>query len=172
MRPDEKADVQDFLLWFFLNSDLSQNWLRGMQKTIFALGDRGVGKTDIASAVIDDLSTRSGVADLPALSEHIIILAVIPGNLRTNVFRDQRPAIKLLTYPVNYPAVNGAYTQLWAGLSLDLSLDKSGSFVAPFGRFYPMRSDLEAATKLESEGGNGSTQKFWDWSEEQLKPFY
>ncbi len=36
-----------------------------MQKTIFALGDRGVGKTDIASAVIDDLSTRSGAADLP-----------------------------------------------------------------------------------------------------------
>ncbi|KAI0142660.1 hypothetical protein GGR57DRAFT_486114 [Xylariaceae sp. FL1272] len=101
----------------------------------------------------------------------IISLAVNPGNLRTALLRDQSTLFKVLTYPTLYPPSNGAYTQLWAGFSPDVTLDKSGSYVAPFGRFYPMRSDLEAAAKSEKDGGNGSTEKFWNWSEEQLRPF-
>ncbi|KAI0188076.1 hypothetical protein F4808DRAFT_64266 [Astrocystis sublimbata] len=101
----------------------------------------------------------------------IVSLALNPGNLRTDLFRDQSSLFKIMTHPLNYPAINGAYTQLWAGLSPDVSLNKSGSYVAPFGRFYSMRSDLDAATVPESEGGNGSTQKFWDWSMEQLRQF-
>lgn len=43
--------------------------------------------------------------------------------------------------------------------------------VAPFGRFYPLRSDLSNATKLESEGGTGGAYKFWEWAEEQIKEY-
>jgi hypothetical protein len=28
-----------------------------------------------------------------------------------------------------------------------------------------------AASKMESEGGNGIAHKFWEWNEEQVKPY-
>ena len=43
--------------------------------------------------------------------------------------------------------------------------------VAPFGRFMAIRPDLLEATKLETEGGTGIGAKFWEWTEEQVKPY-
>ena len=43
--------------------------------------------------------------------------------------------------------------------------------VIPFGRFHTLRKDLPNATKSESEGGTGGTQKFWDWNEAQVKQY-
>lgn len=104
-------------------------------------------------------------------NEGIIGLGVNPGNLRSELFRHQSFTFKLLTGPANYPIFNGAYTQLWAGLSSEVTADKAGTYVAPFGRFYEPRSDLEAATKSEAEGGSGTFKNFWDWSEEQVKKY-
>lgn len=103
--------------------------------------------------------------------EGIIGLGVNPGNLRSELFRHQSTAFKILTGPAKYPIINSAYTQLWAGLSPDVTADKAGSYVAPFGRFHGIRSDLEAATKSEAEGGNGTFGKFWNWSEEQVSKY-
>lgn len=66
---------------------------------------------------------------------------------------------------------NGAYTELWAGLSPEVTLEKAGSFVYPFGRFGKIRPDWANAIKPVSEGGNGTTQKFWEWSEEQVSKY-
>ena len=50
-----------------------------------------------------------------------------------------------------------------------LSLSRS---VIPWGRFgHPLREDLLVAQKTEEEGGSGHAAKFWDWSEEQVKPY-
>jgi hypothetical protein len=43
--------------------------------------------------------------------------------------------------------------------------------VAPFGRIKPIRKDLLDATKSKEEGGNGHAAEFWEWSEEQVKPY-
>jgi hypothetical protein len=43
--------------------------------------------------------------------------------------------------------------------------------VVPWGRYMPLRKDLEAGAKTEAEGGTGVASKFWDWTEEQIKPF-
>ncbi len=43
--------------------------------------------------------------------------------------------------------------------------------VIPWGRIYPIRKDLMAATKSAEEGGNGHAAKFWEWSEEQVKSY-
>lgn len=43
--------------------------------------------------------------------------------------------------------------------------------VVPWGRFLPIRPDLVAATKSETEGGNGAAKKFWEWTEQQIKPY-
>ena len=41
----------------------------------------------------------------------------------------------------------------------------------PWGRFAPIRDDLARGAKLEAEGGTGIAAKFWDWTEEQIRPY-
>ena len=82
--------------------------------------------------------------------------------------------------------IHGAYTELFAGLSPEVTPDKNGAWsksiatipwpslmnsVVPWGRYVPLRKDLEAAAKTESEGGTGVASKFWEWTEEQIKPY-
>ena len=123
----------------------------------------GVSKAgDWAYAV--ELSKRSK-------NEGIIGLAVNPGNIRSELFRHQSSLFKLLTSPANYPIASGACSELWAGLSPEITVEKGGSYVIPFGKIYPVRQDLEAATKPEDQGGNGTTSKFWKWSEEQISKY-
>ena len=44
----------------------------------------------------------------------------------------------------------GAYTELYAGMSKDLTLEKDqGGWIVPWGRRYPMRPDILAETEKE-----------------------
>ena len=84
--------------------------------------------------------------------------------------------------------IHGAYTELFAGLSPEITLDKTGAWskskiqfplrfadlafsVIPWGRFGTLRKDIEAAGKVKSEGGTGRGEEFWKWSEEQVRPY-
>ena len=65
--------------------------------------------------------------------------------------------------------IHGAYTELFAGLSPDVTLENNGAWIIPWGRINPVRKDIEASAKTEAEGGSGKAAKFWEWSEEQVK---
>ncbi|OTA67956.1 putative short-chain dehydrogenase [Hypoxylon sp. EC38] len=104
-------------------------------------------------------------------ADGVISVPLNPGNLSSELYRDQKGFMKLVTSLITYPPINGAYTLLYAGLSPDITLDKTGSWVIPFGRIYPIRKDLVEATKTEEEGGNGTAKKFWEWTEEQIKAY-
>ncbi|OTA85452.1 hypothetical protein M434DRAFT_82686 [Hypoxylon sp. CO27-5] len=104
-------------------------------------------------------------------TDGVISIPLNPGNLSSELYRDQKGFMKLVTNLITYPPINGAYTLLYAGLSPDITLDKTGSWVVPFGRIYPIRKDLVEATKTEEEGGNGTAKKFWEWTEEQIKAY-
>ncbi|RDW86026.1 hypothetical protein BP5796_04351 [Coleophoma crateriformis] len=104
-------------------------------------------------------------------SEGVISISLNPGNLSSDLFRDQGALFKIFVKLVQYPPINGAYTELFAGLSPRITLALSGSWVIPFGRIYPIRKDLNAAMKTKSEGGTGGTHDFWEWSEQQVKPY-
>lgn len=44
--------------------------------------------------------------------------------------------------------------------------------VLPWGRLHhKLRKDLVLGQKTEAEGGTGTAEKFWNWSEEQVKPY-
>jgi retinol dehydrogenase-12 len=58
-----------------------------------------------------------------------------------------------------YPAVNGAYTELFAGLSPEVPGREKGTWVVPFGRIMKLRKDL-------ADGGN--CKEFWEWSEAEV----
>ncbi|TLS30649.1 hypothetical protein PpBr36_02758 [Pyricularia pennisetigena] len=102
----------------------------------------------------------------------IVSVALNPGNLRSDLARHLNSLQKaFLNYFVQHPTVNGAYTELFAGLSPEVGLDKNGAWIQPWGRFEQIRDDLEKATKPESEGGSGIAQKFWEWTEKQVQQY-
>ncbi|KAG8164756.1 hypothetical protein KVR01_005031 [Diaporthe batatas] len=104
-------------------------------------------------------------------ADGVVSVAANPGNLQSDLYRDQgflfRAAGKLLMYP----PLSGAYTELFAGLSPDVDISNTGCWIVPFGRIYPIREDMMYATKSEAEGGTGGNCKFWEWSEGQVAAF-
>jgi len=95
-----------------------------------------------------------------------------PGNLRTDLQR-YMPGLsaKILDFMLLYPPVFGGYTELWAAVSPEITPDKSGAYVWPWGRLGGVRSDIEAATKTEAEGGTGMSKKFVAWCEKEVAAF-
>ena len=70
-----------------------------------------------------------------------------------------------------HPVVYGGYTELFAACSPDITASQSGSYVAPWGRILPQRSDIQAAMKSENEGGSGVAAKFWDYCEKETSEY-
>jgi retinol dehydrogenase 12 len=120
----------------------------------------------------------------------IISVSLNPGNLHSEFLRNQEGTLLtwLLRKTVLHPTVMGAYTILFAGLSPDVTQDKSGSFskshrdnnvtgvsnyrtVAPFGRLLPYPQPMVDAGKPVEGGGSGIARRFWDWSETQIRPY-
>jgi NAD(P)-dependent dehydrogenase (short-subunit alcohol dehydrogenase family) len=97
------------------------------------------------------------------------ILSVVqnPGNLKTNLLRNAK-WMMYAAYPLLYEARMGALTELWAGLSSDLTMDHNGAYVVPWGRLHPSpREDLLQSLKSVEEGGTGRAQEFRKWCEDQ-----
>lgn len=57
-------------------------------------------------------------------ADGIVSVAINPGNIRTELARDQGAALKLIAGAIVYPIINGVYTQLYAAFSPDVTNDK------------------------------------------------
>ncbi|CAK7219633.1 short-chain alcohol dehydrogenase [Sporothrix curviconia] len=117
----------------------------------------------------------------------IISVAAHPGNLDSDLYRTidgheqeaqdggvnlfTRLGMKIFRSCMLHPPVYGAYTELFSGLSPEVTMDKSGSWIGPWGRFFNMRRDVADNAKPKSEGGLGGAEAFWDWTMEQVKEF-
>ncbi|KAH8195539.1 hypothetical protein TruAng_010299 [Truncatella angustata] len=107
-------------------------------------------------------------------ADGIVSAAINPGNIKTELARDQGAALKLIAGAIVYPVMNGVYTQLYAGFSPEVTNEKvdwTKEWIIPWGRVAPIRPDLPKATLPADEGGNGNAQQFWEWSEQQVKHF-
>lgn len=86
-----------------------------------------------------------------------------PGNLQTELQRHAvvaygKVAMRVLDVLL-YPAVFGAYTELWSGLSGELTVQRDqGGFVVPWGRKGGVRSDV-----AEECRDGGKSEMLWDW---------
>ncbi|KFA56098.1 hypothetical protein S40293_00107, partial [Stachybotrys chartarum IBT 40293] len=105
-------------------------------------------------------------------ADGIVSVPLNPGNLSSDLWRSQVSVARMFlnTFVLHEPKY-GAYTELFAGISDEVTLEKTGSWVVPWGRFESIRPDLQDAAKTKEEGGTGNAQAFWEWSEEQVKPF-
>lgn len=96
-----------------------------------------------------------------------------PGNIATKAWDPVSTFAKLMISPFLYSAKYGAYTELWAGLSEDVTTQDGGKCGVPWGgRWHPSpRTDVLESLKSKELGGTGLSADFWDWCEEQTKPY-
>jgi NAD(P)-dependent dehydrogenase (short-subunit alcohol dehydrogenase family) len=105
-------------------------------------------------------------------ADGVLSVSLNPGNLDSELWRTQGSlAHAFMRRFVLHPPIFGAYTELFAGFSPEITMEKTGTWVVPWGRFMAIRKDLLAATKSEAEGGTGIARQFWDWTEEQIKQY-
>ncbi|CAK7208236.1 short-chain alcohol dehydrogenase [Sporothrix bragantina] len=124
--------------------------------------------------------------------DNIISVAANPGNLDSDLYRTiggneqgkaqeekdvgkmsfvTRMGMRFFRSHMLHPPVYGAYTELFSGLSPDVTMAKSGSWIGPWGRFFNMRRDIANNAKPKSECGLGGGEAFWDWTMEQVKEY-
>ncbi|KAK6583361.1 hypothetical protein PZA11_004437 [Diplocarpon coronariae] len=98
----------------------------------------------------------------------IISVSLDPGFLKTDLYKNlpwwQGGVVNMMLHEPIY----GAYTELYAGLSTDITTGNNGSFVEPWGRLCLSRKDIEMGAKPKDEGGTGIGQEFWEWTEKQV----
>jgi retinol dehydrogenase-12 len=102
----------------------------------------------------------------------IISVSWNPGNLKTDLTRHMNSAVTSVVNAVfTYPAVYGAYTELWAACSPELTMSNNGAYIGPWGRILNTRKDVVASMKRRSEGGTGVAEKFWDWCDLETEKY-
>ncbi|KAI8630200.1 hypothetical protein F5Y19DRAFT_429318 [Xylariaceae sp. FL1651] len=105
-------------------------------------------------------------------ADGVISIPLNPGNIDSDFWRTMGSLVacmlrKTLLHPPRY----GAFTNLFAAFSPEVTLERSGQFVAPWGQFRSVSKEMVDGSKSRSHGGNGTAQKFWDWSEAQIKAY-
>ena len=96
-----------------------------------------------------------------------------PGNLASELQRHAgaaygKVAMWIMTTFLLYPAVFGAYTELYAGLSQDLDIEKDqGAYIVPWGRKWSVRHDLEAEVAKQ----DGNDVKLYEWCDMVTKQY-
>lgn len=58
----------------------------------------------------------------------IVSIPLNPGNLYSDLYRDRGSLAHVVIRVITYPVINGAYTELFAGLSPDVTLERSGEW--------------------------------------------
>jgi NAD(P)-dependent dehydrogenase (short-subunit alcohol dehydrogenase family) len=58
----------------------------------------------------------------------VISIPLNPGNLASELYRDQGTFFKLASKLILYPSINGAYTELFAGLSSKITIEETGAW--------------------------------------------
>lgn len=102
-------------------------------------------------------------------SEHGIISVVQnPGNLETHIYDGQPRAlmffVKLFFL---YPPKLGAYTELFAGLSPEITETEQGEYIIPWGRIQHVNPRKDIYEALEK----GKGRELWNWCEAQFKGY-
>ncbi|KAH7007918.1 hypothetical protein B0J12DRAFT_85079 [Macrophomina phaseolina] len=92
----------------------------------------------------------------------VLNIALNPGNFVTNLQQNMTKVELTMFKLIAHPPINGAYTELYAGLSEEITEANDAGWISPFGKVEKMRKDLE-----DPELG----RKYWEWSEEQVRQY-
>ncbi|KAJ9103572.1 hypothetical protein QFC19_004340 [Naganishia cerealis] len=96
----------------------------------------------------------------------IITAALNPGGLKSDLQRHLSSIQRSLLGLLLADPVYGAYTELYAALSPDITVEKSGCFVRPWGQIEEYSNFIKEGVK------DGTAKRFNEWTEEQVAPYY
>ncbi|KAJ5168177.1 NAD(P)-binding protein [Penicillium canariense] len=103
--------------------------------------------------------------------DRVIHLSVNPGLMKTELQRNS-PAIQSMIMGVVFKAPRyGAYTELFAGFSPQVTSAQNGSFVIPWGRFGSIPSHIEKSLEPPNEGEPSVAERFWGWCDKETAPY-
>lgn len=94
--------------------------------------------------------------------EGVVSTALHPGLLKSDLGRHAGFFLNVLSRPFQHAPVNGAYTELFAGLAPEAGNLKEGEWVIPWGRIAEVRKDFVT---------EGKAGPFWEWSEKQVEGY-
>ncbi|KAH3678142.1 hypothetical protein WICMUC_001658 [Wickerhamomyces mucosus] len=97
--------------------------------------------------------------------QNIISVAVHPGYLKSELQRSYNFINRWISSSLLYHPIYGSYTELYAGLSKDITLENNGDYYGPWGRPRLLRPDIDKGRN------DGTAKKLWDWVENELKPY-
>ena len=102
----------------------------------------------------------------------MIHVAQNPGSHETNLLR-HAGSFMTIGLPLKYDGKLGAYTEVWTGLSPDVTEKQKEVYVFQWwGRRNPaLWKYLSEALKPKHEGGTGQAQEFRAWCEQQVAPY-
>ncbi|KAJ6781285.1 hypothetical protein PWT90_05044 [Aphanocladium album] len=106
-------------------------------------------------------------------ADGIVSVAFNPGNLQSGLQRHLPGFVHSSLKYFGYPPRNGAYTELFCGWSEDITMEKGGSFVIPWGRLGNdhVRPDLAKVVEDNKTNTGAMPRQFWQWSETQTSKY-
>lgn len=132
-------------------------------------GDYNYGRSKVGSWFLGYEMARRWKPD------GIVTVIVNPGNVKAHSYDNMGFLVMLVLGPLLHQTKLGAYTELYAGLSRDITLEKTGAYLIPWGRIEPdndrWRQDIVNEMKGEEEGGHGGAKRLWEWCEKEMKPY-
>jgi retinol dehydrogenase 12 len=104
-------------------------------------------------------------------ADGIISASFNPGNLKSELTRHFPRLVEMAVQPLLYQAVFGAYTELYAACSTDITQSNNGCYIAPWGQISTLRDDVDLGLRDEKDGGTGLSREFWEWCEKKTSEF-
>ncbi|KAM0350994.1 hypothetical protein ACHAPU_002772 [Fusarium lateritium] len=105
-------------------------------------------------------------------NDGVLCICQNPGNLSTNIWDRVPWHLRVPNKIFLHPAKRGAYSELWAGVGTEVTLEDGGRFGIPWGRWHPSpRKDLLQSLKSKDNGGSGIAAELWDWCDGKTSEF-
>ncbi|KAF2463379.1 NAD(P)-binding protein [Lindgomyces ingoldianus] len=103
--------------------------------------------------------------------EGIISNSFNPGHLASELTRHAGWMELMAAKAICYPVKCGAYTELYAGWSPDITPAKNGCYIIPWGRIGNYNTGLQKAISPISEAGDGAAEKLWTVCEKVVEGY-
>ncbi|KAF5698460.1 NAD(P)-binding protein [Fusarium mundagurra] len=103
----------------------------------------------------------------------IVSVSFNPGNLQTELQRHMSSIGKMMMSAMLYPPIYGAYTELYAGWSSEITSKHNGGYIIPWGRIgtQGLGRDIMKSFQSKKEGGSGIAAAFWEWCHKETASF-
>ncbi|KAI1210093.1 NAD(P)-binding protein [Annulohypoxylon truncatum] len=101
----------------------------------------------------------------------IISMSLHPGMMRTELQRNMPAPVRTAMGAVFKGPTYGAYTELFAAFSSDITRKDNGRYIIPWGRLGSVPGHMAGGMRSKEDGGNGLSEKFWNWCEATTRSY-